>query len=202
MPMSDLIPAQCIVVDLESLGTFFTSQIIQIAAGSVGIPDEKFNILPSVESQVLSITDPQTVNFWQEIQARDLAVWEAVLSPSRFTQSIKDCLEAFSNWIIAYRKKTGIYYDQLHLFSRGKDFDFPMLAWAYSAYLDETPPWFYRNTHCLRDMQFMNATMDDIAKCTPSEGKHNAAYNVAYECRVLRDTFFPLPYPIDEDGRV
>ncbi|QHJ80704.1 MAG: hypothetical protein [Bacteriophage sp.] len=168
-----------IVVDIETLDTAHNAATIDIAAVSLyeveGLP-RYFNvkIKPSqylghaafsANNATRDFHEKQNPGYVQECEEIGLTIQEAALALFAFMQSYNDVFE-------------------LHCWSQGKDFDFPILS-NFMKVAELDVPWNYGKVHCLRDLVWLNP------KCRiyPEAGsvKHKALPDAVFEARQLHE---------------
>lgn len=144
-------PKSHLIVDLEALSLDRHAAIIEIGAvaqyGTSGNIASKFSIMikPSSYNDLPQfVRDPSTEQFHEKENPGFLEECEAA------GVSFQEAIGLFADWAASFGKP----YD-LHVWSQGKDYDFPILDFAFGQFGIKAP-WSYRNMHCLRDLVFLN----------------------------------------------
>ena len=144
-------PKSHIILDLEALSLDRHAAILEIAAvaqhGTHGHIHSTFEvkIKPSSYLDLPQFDrNAATEQFHMEHNPEILEDCEAN------GVSLQEAMERLHVWASSYGKP----YD-LHVWSQGKDYDFPILEYAFEQ-VGMKSPWSYRNVHCLRDLVFLN----------------------------------------------
>lgn len=162
-----------IMVDIETLSLSRHAAIIDIALAPIGDFGEGKRWLLNPSSYCNHnqfIRDPETLAFHASNKTGLLEDAELVgHSWQRVAMELHDHLKGY----------TGQY--ELHMWSQGKDFDFPILEFLFTEAGLKTP-WKYSNTHCLRD----------FAKFFPEVkrswyGNHTAMQDVKAQVKHIKD---------------
>lgn len=168
-----------IVVDIETLATEHNAAVIDIAAVALyeveGL-NRYFNVKIepsqylghaafSSNNATRDFHEKQNPGYLQECEDQGLTIQEAALALFAFMQSYNDVFE-------------------LHCWSQGKDFDFPILS-NFMKVAELDVPWNYGKVHCLRDLVWLNP------KCrihpAPGSVKHKALDDAVFEARQLHE---------------
>ena len=183
------------VVDIETLDTRPTAAIIGIAIVGEGY---EFDIKchPHHYTLGMMLGNPHitvgksTLEFWksQAIESPEAykKYWLEV-SPEDYRPE-----EMITKARNEFHKLVNSVEPDSHFWSRGKDFDFPILVNAFSSQGLQTP-WGYRNTHCLRDMEML---LPEYKLSNTGYVKHDALQDAYYEQKLL-DSFMTaglIPY--------
>lgn len=149
--MAKVYPAKVhIVLDLETLSLDSHAAIIDIGAVVAygNFQTETFSraIKPSnymgmgtsftVEDETISFHEEKNSGYLEKLEAEGVGIQEAA--------------SEFAEWLKGYASNA-----ELHVWSQGKDFDFPVLANLFR-FCGVQHPYKYRNVHCVRDLLFLN----------------------------------------------
>jgi hypothetical protein len=132
--------------------------------------------------------------------------WEAFIKPSEFAGSQFEIDQDTWNWhekehpgyltmceergvtlaealqgLVAFMADYATEFE-LHMWSQGKDFDFPIVDWALKN-VGLKAPWAYSRVHCLRDLVWLNPTSRVSGS---QQDKHNALSDAQWEAGQLR----------------
>lgn len=139
-----------IVTDIEALSLDSHAAIIDIGAAVAygNFQPEYFRIAikPSSYAELgesFAISE-ETIAFHEEKNPGYLEQLEAE------GVSIQEAASEFNEWLAGYAANA-----ELHIWSQGKDYDFPILA-HFFRFAGITPAYKYRNIHCIRDLIFLN----------------------------------------------
>lgn len=164
-------PKAHVIIDIETLSLDRHAAITEIAAlgmfGTHAVGQSfSIKIRPSSYDQLPAfVRDPETIAFHDRENPFALKECEDD------GKAVKEALQALAEYLAHYSHPY-----ELHVWSQGKDFDFPILEHAYKAF-DMQIPWNYRNVHCLRDLVFLNPR----SRIQPSKGvKHRALDDVLH----------------------
>jgi len=137
-----------IVLDTETLGLKPKSAIIDIGAVVALGPEQGVSY-----SQLIN---PQSYSGADFCIDQDTVAWHEQQNPG-FVQTCRDtgvsfqeAAQSFVDWINQYKAE----FD-LHVWSQGKDFDFPLLNHLFDQ-CGHKSPFSYRNVHCTRDLLWLN----------------------------------------------
>ena len=143
-------PKRHIVVDIESLSTDRNAAIIDLGATVVdfngGQVSQFQTYIRSAEQQDCGKfdIDPGTVDWHTKQDPGFIDLCESA------GVSFQEAATNFAAWIAAQSD-----YVELHFWSQGKDFDFPILENLFKA-AGVQVPWTYSRVHCLRDLVWLN----------------------------------------------
>ncbi|MND22547.1 hypothetical protein D3C80_129280 [compost metagenome] len=143
-------PKAHIILDTETLSTSRRAGVVELAAlgqfGATGMPKSFYVAIKPTQYDELKQFD---VNM-------DTITWHNEQNPGHLAKldaegvSLQEAMNQFLAWIGQFTEPY-----ELHMWSQGKDFDFPILEWALQQCGYE-PPWKFRNVHCIRDLLFLN----------------------------------------------
>lgn len=181
-----------VVIDIETLGTTQslakkgTCPILQAAYTEVQYIANEWQIVNgncatfSLGNQNELDACPETVN------------WHTTHNSENYVSQLKasldaqlDSADAFRQWLEAINTRAKNEGKELHFWSRGKDFDFPILA-SYAVQNNFTYPFMrdfgFIRTHCLRDLEsFFEINGKQFKNTNP----HDAMHDADQEARVL-----------------
>lgn len=185
--MSLSLPLKHFMVDLETLGLTPDSVVLSIGATEFGWadtnnPERRFYAELDVNKQPTRKIDPKTLAWWS-------------MQPNMPTGHIlaETAIRLFHDYLVSRSENQSIV-----LWSRGTDFDIPLL---YSLYAEAgiDPPWKYYN---VRDLRTLDKLLPGFAP-TRMTAKHNAVEDAVYQAHhaaaILRH--LKVPYPGVSDGR-
>lgn len=142
-------PKVHIGIDTETLGIPGDSAIVEIGAvvvmGNVVPETLHIKIKPSSYEGTQFRIDPETVAWHNKIHPAYLAQMEAE------GVSFQEAAITFNGWLQQFKDN----FD-LHVWSQGKDFDFPKLDFLLKASGVSKAPYSYSNIHCARDLVWLN----------------------------------------------
>lgn len=92
--------------------------------------------------------------------------------------TIAEAVDKLQNWILVFADQGY----EIHMWSQGKDFDFPILDHLFEQCLIKSP-WAYSRVHCLRDLVWLNPGAR--LKEAQTGGKHQALPDALYEAKQL-----------------
>lgn len=175
-PAKSYKPKRHIVVDIETLSTKRNAVVIDIAAVAVDWnrpTSNQFQIylrdkeqsesgLFDIDSSTIAFHLKNDPNFIDDCNNNGVIFQEAV--------------QSFADWIQMQSSDV-----ELHMWSQGKDFDYPILENLFNA-AGVKIPWNYGRIHCLRDLVWLNP-----AARLKSEGPtaHKALPDALQEARQL-----------------
>lgn len=168
-------PKAHVVIDIETLSIDKRAAIIHIAAvvayGGGGHNEYSVMLKPSQYKGTQFELDQDTWNWHEKEHPGYLATCEETgLSIQEAMQGLVDFLADYANEF------------ELHMWSQGKDFDYPIIDWS----LTQTglkAPWTYSRVHCLRDLVWLNPT--SRLQGTQAN-KHDALADANWEAEQLR----------------
>ena len=146
-------PKRHIVIDLECLSVKKNATVVDVAAVLVdfnfgGITTKEFQAFirqgEQVESGSVFHIDQNTIDWHNRHDPEFLTHCE------NHGVSFQEAMQNLSQWILDQTGNT-----ELHFWSQGKDFDFPILENMMEA-AGLKHPWKYSYVHCLRDLVFLN----------------------------------------------
>ena len=147
-------PKRHIVIDVETLHTRRNAAIIDIAAVVVDLNNSanhgaefSIQIRPSAYDAMTDTefaSNQDTVAFHHKNDPEFIPFCEA------HGVSLQEAAQQFCEWIRTWSDSV-----ELHLWSQGKDFDFPILENMIHQ-TGETIPWAKSRVHCLRDAVWLN----------------------------------------------
>ena len=144
-------PKRHIIIDCETLSTKRNASVVDIAAIAIdfnGRPSQEFQTFirrgEQVEAGHLFHTDEETIDWHNRHDPEFLPLCE------NNGVSFQEAMASLNDWILA--QELGV---ELHFWSQGKDFDFPILENMLDA-AGLKAPWKYSRLHCLRDLVFLN----------------------------------------------
>ena len=171
-------PKVHIVIDIETLSTDKRTAIIEIGAVlAMGTESDKLSLAvkPSSFSGKPYDIDVETISWHEKIHTGYLERMEAE------GDDIETAMQKFCDWIRPYAENF-----EVHMWSQGKDFDFPILEYALRT-CGHKLPWAYSRVHCLRDLVWLNPVTR--LKNRPDElPQHEALSDAMYEAMQLRAT--------------
>ena len=154
---------QHVMLDLEALGTTADAVIMSIGAVrfdpfSDKLDDEGFYASVSIDSNLDRgrRVDENTLIWWLKQPAAAQKVFHEE------KQSLEGALEALTEWF-------GKRADRVEVYSKGADFDIPMLAHAYKQMGWDTP-WAFWNARCFR-------TISKLPFAKPVKIDHGVKHN-------------------------
>lgn len=141
-------PKRHIVIDVETLSTKRNAAVVDLAAVVVDFnrsTTDTFQVyIRQAEQHGITSTDPGTVDWHHKQDPEFLQVCEA--NGITFVQALAE----FIGWLQI--QGDGV---ELHFWSQGKDFDFPILENLFHI-AGYNIPWAYSRVHCLRDLVWLN----------------------------------------------
>lgn len=152
-----------VMIDLETLATTADSVIMSIGAVKFNahnneIDDDGFYASVSIDSNLkLGRRISEATIQWWMMQPEEA---QAVFSEPKST--LEDALQSMSDWL---------GHNKRFAWSKGSDFDLPMLAHAYTQ-LDMTIPWEFYNSRCVRTI--LKAPNAECVSAPANALKHNA----------------------------
>lgn len=177
-------PKLHIILDLETTGIHSTSGITEIAAiCQAGTSGElsRFSVMinpASYESNSSFRIDPNTI-LWHEQQNPGIGEeWKA-----KGTTWMNATVQ-FAEWLndLAHG---GSY--EIHYWSQGKDFDFPILSNHFEK-VGLTDPWKFRQVHCLRDLVWLNPR-SRLKETADRKGHHRAINDAEWALRQFQQVY-------------
>jgi 3' exoribonuclease, RNase T-like len=136
--MSNPLSVPNCMIDLETLDTDLTSQVLSIGAckfNENGIIDKFYINLKIKEGAAFGFTiSKETLKWWKEQRQ------EVIDSAIKNAVGYVDGVDAFLNWYGDYSMPT---------WSNGADFDIPIMKHHFTV-LQKTIPWKYKHTRCYR----------------------------------------------------
>lgn len=177
-----------IMIDLETLSTSPTAQIIQIGAvifepvsGGKILADKGFNMF--IEPDGKYTIDKDTIIWWlQQPNAKKMG--EAL---EEHAVSLWDALMLFEAWPIASHQ---ISWDAIgHVWAKPASFDFPILEHAYRSNGHRSAPWAYNKTRDVRTVfDILNGGSDPEIDTTGFT-LHNALDDAIIQAMQLQKAF-------------
>lgn len=143
-------PKAHVILDLETLSRSRRAGIVELAAigqfGATGQHTPFYKAIRPTQYDSLKQfdADPETIQWHNEQNPGHLAKLDAE------GVSIQEALAEFLDWLGQFKEPY-----ELHVWSQGKDFDFPILDYAIEQ-CGLQVPWKYCNVHCTRDLLFLN----------------------------------------------
>lgn len=153
------IPHDLIMIDLETLDTIATAQVLQIGA---------VNILKPHHNYIATVDRTSQQNYFTTTSADTIAWWQE--QPGEVRQ-----LVLFGNWNIkeALRRLARWFPKNALVFGYGSVMDIAILEYHYRAN-DLEIPWHYRNVRCFRTIyEHAKKEMPGLEKAIPVIA-HNA----------------------------
>lgn len=152
-----------VMIDCETLATTADAVIMSLGAvkfnaHTLEIDDDAFYASISIDSNLAlgrRITE-STIQFWLAQSAEAQAVFTEPKS------TLEEALSSFSEWLGNNKR---------HVWSKGADFDLPMIAHAYTQ-LDMEIPWLFWNSRCART--YLKLPFVDRVQVPANSLKHNA----------------------------
>lgn len=141
-------PKVHVVLDTETLGIVAHSAIIEIGAVVCMGGEEQYfecSIKPSSYVGTQFHIDSETVAWHNGRDPEFLAKMEAE------GVSFQEAAQRFHGWLMDIGNGK-----ELHVWSQGKDFDFPKLDYLFAAAGCGKPPYTYSRIHCTRDILWLN----------------------------------------------
>lgn len=142
-------PKVHIGIDTETLGIPGDSAIVEIGAvivlGNVPPATLHIKIKPSCYEGTQFRVDQETIDWHNKQHPEYLADLEAN------GVSFQEATTLYNSFLLQYKGD----YD-LHVWSQGKDFDFPKLDFLLKAAGIPKAPYSYSNIHCARDLVWLN----------------------------------------------
>lgn len=163
------------VCDIETLSIDKRAAMVHIAVviayGGGGHNEFSAYIKPSQYANTQFEVDQDTWNWHEKEHPGYLAKCEAE------GVSLAEALQGMVDFMADYAAEF-----ELHMWSQGKDFDFPIIDWALSQ-TGLKAPWAYSRVHCLRDLVWLNPAARLQGK---QENKHDALADAHWESQQLR----------------
>lgn len=163
-----------VMIDLETLDTTAGAVIMSIGAvkfdlNSDAMDDKAFYASVSIESNLAvgRTINERTLLWWLKQSPAAQAVFH---EPK---QSLSGALDELSSW---FDKST-------YVWSKGADFDLPILAHAYRGQGWETP-WEFYNTRCVRTIADLPNAKNVVV--APNPLKHNALQDAISQVRLVQ----------------
>lgn len=142
-----------ISIDLETMSTASNAGIVQIGAvallGSAGNHEYSQYIDPKSSEKAGLDISTETINWWSK---QDADLRARVFGG---TAGLVESLEDFTEWC---RDVSSNRLEKVCLWSKGADFDLPILRSAYETY--RTYPFVYYNHRCVRTLMAMFSEAD------------------------------------------
>lgn len=167
---------QHVMLDLETLGTKTDSVILSIGAvkfdlDSDRIDDAAFYASVSIDSNLAAGrgVDESTLLWWLQQSKEAQAVF---FEPK---QSLEVAVGSFADWFCEGN-------DAKFIWSKGADFDIPMVANALRAFGYETP-WEFYNARCVRTYSKLPSARDVVV---PNPLKHNALQDAIAQVKLVQ----------------
>lgn len=185
--MSLSLPLKHFMVDLETLGLTPDSAVLSIGATEFGWADTN-NPMRRFYAELDSNKQPA-----RKIDPKTLAWWSTQPNMPVGHIGAEHAIQLFHEYLVSSSVNQSIV-----LWSRGTDFDIPLL---YSLYAEAklTPPWKYSN---VRDLRTLDKLLPGFAP-TRMTAKHNAVEDAIYQAQhaaaILRH--LKVQYPGVSDGR-
>lgn len=179
MATAKVYPAKVhIVIDLETLSLDRHGAVIDIAAvmamGSFETQTFRRAIIPSSYEGTQFEVDPET------------AAWHETNNPGYLAELSSEgvdfqcAAQEFNEWLGAYAANA-----ELHVWSQGKDFDFPVLDYLFKQ-CGIKAAYKYRNVHCIRDLLFINPRSRIQPSKEGTPGKHTAMQDAMFATAQFR----------------
>lgn len=169
-------PKVHVVLDIETLSTDKRAAIVELAAVvAMGSEATTFHvkIKPTSNRDAGLDIDQATIDWHEKIHPGYLANTETK------GLSLQEAMASFCDWLAPYAANF-----ELHMWSQGKDFDFPIADYAIKL-CGLKSPWAYSRVHCLRDLVWLNpgARIKERPADLP---QHEALNDALFETAQLR----------------
>lgn len=171
-------PANAIMVDMETMSTRADAVIISIGAvkfdpNSDKMDNEGFYASISISSNLDAgrHISEDTMQWWMKQSDGARAVFSEPKIP------LSEALDSFKEWV-----GVGKY----EIWSNGADFDIPMLGHAFSTH-GVAPPWEFFRSRCFRTMKSL--PFAKLAPVVANPLKHNALQDAITQAKQLQEYY-------------
>lgn len=164
-------------IDTETLGIPGHAAIVEIGAVIImgNVPQDVLHIKikPSSYEGTQFLVNQDTVDFHNGLHPDYLADMEAN------GVSFQEAANTYNQWVLQYKENFDV-----HLWSQGKDFDFPKLQYLMENSGISKAPYPYSNIHCARDLVWLNPGARIAGGGT--EAKHTAVDDAIWMAKQVR----------------
>ena len=181
-----------VVIDIETLGTVAS----MLKKGTCPIIQAAFTEVSHIGSEWIIANGnctPFSLGNQHEFDAdQDTVYWHTTNNNENYVSQLRDALECsldqadvFRRWLEAINARAKNEGKEVRYWSRGKDFDFPILT-SYAMQNNFTYPFMrdygFSRTHCIRDLEkFFGIDGKQFKNSNP----HDAMYDSEQEAKVL-----------------